>query len=361
MGKSIVNIREYDERRGRDLFFKAFLESSEKKGIKIYNGMESRYAHNLDNILAESDLVLYREDQIKEKIYNMRREILLSDKKLPDDYSDLFDNIVRFSKKAYDNLKSVFRKKTQFLVVDPKEDLANKWNSIKLARKINVPVPITYLANRIGKKLKFPFVIKHKKLSGGRGNKRINNESELLDQINMYGTNHHILQDMIKGPLYEDGISGYIRVIAFGGNTKNCLNVLGAQAAYNMNEDIFVNNNRADLSFALTGRNKKKRLSKNEEKGLCACGLEKIDVPDDIILWSSRLGAAASEQGSQFNTIDFSYCKDTNQHYFLGDINKSPGMGCLNALFGTDQPTLKGRINEAGKILADEFERCFYN
>jgi len=366
MKGTILNIREFNTNKGRELVFKSFIEAAEKKGIKVYDGFDYKYNKYIDDILSDSNFVLYREDQIKNKIHYIRNQVHLLNERSSEDYSGLLNHFIKFSKKTYHQLKSVFGKKTQFLIGDPKENLSDKWNAVKLAKKMKIRVPFTFLANKIGvnnlcERLKYPFVAKHKISSSGRGNKKINNELDLLDQIMTYGTNHDIYQELIKGPLYKKNISGYIRVVTFGGNTKNQLNVLGAQAVYNLDNGVFVNKNGAETSIALTRKNRKKKLSKNEAAGLYACGLEKIEAPDEILRWSSKLGAAASEQGSQFNTIDFSYNQKDSQFYFLGDINKFPGFGCLNSLFGTYKPNLKERITEAGKILADKFEKCFCN
>lgn len=64
------------------------------------------------------------------------------------------------------------------------ERAVDKWNSVRLAKKVGIPVPESYCpqneseVNDAIKKIGFPLIIKPRKTSGGRGLKKINNRGE---------------------------------------------------------------------------------------------------------------------------------------------------------------------------------------
>ncbi len=339
----------------RGLVFQKFKENLPKKGVRIHNILDD--CSSLNDIIdsfSESNFILFRRHILTDsRSYYETLLMEIYDYKK----ASFFGRIGKIMKDAYEYLVDKFSRKTHRINTE-KNDLGDKLNAAKLAKRLGIPSPKTLEAKKYKGNFKFPLIIKKRRAGMCRGNLAFFDEYQIEDFFEKTKKSEYIIQEYIETPSSKKrGISSFIRVMTFGSKSNNLCNLIGVSLNYNPDDSIFGNLDGVEKSIALTGKNSKRRLTKFEEEIIYLNGLKRGELPTEMLEQACLINAEAAKQGSQIITSDWIF--DGKRYLFLGDINKRPGLETIVGLEGDINMSERERISLIGKVLADNFKRCF--
>lgn len=346
----IIDARNYRPYK-KDIIFQFFVQNMKERGAIIHYPFEGHSEPALEEMIEESHFISYGRKYVK-----TRHEKLMSSNKIfHSEFSNIFDKCIKTSRTLCKKVESFFKYKTQRILSEKTKDLADKWNAIERAKRSKIPVVKTLPAKKYKEGLlKYPLIVKHKCSESGKEIYICRDPTSLEKVFKNRNKKDYIIQPYIINASHLAGAPAFYKIFTFGNNYKNHSNIVGAALV----QIITIKNfGMVGVGVPLIGKGSKKRLTKNEEMILELNRAKRGEIPKQVAISASIMGAHTSMQGTQFSSTEYMYDSKKNAFLFLGDVNKNPaGMGYLYSGSGL---SFEENARVTAKVLADRFRQCY--